>query len=275
MPARSAAAKLRPPVFALVPAAVRLDRQHGRRRELAHSVEDGPGRRHHRVPAEVMVQRHRVDRRIDAAAGEQRGQRRGEAQAVRAVSEVERLDPEAIAAEQGAAAAGVYEAEREHPDEPGDEAVAPAVPRLQQDLGVARREEAVAVAGQLLTQLGVVVDAAVEHGDETELRVDHRLRAAGREVDHGQAPVGECGAPAGPGACAVRPAPGDLAAHAEHGLEVRRPALCELAGEAAHAQASLLLAIAEAGFARLPASRKESASDSTSPGRPRSSAAAR
>ena len=38
-----------------------------------------------------------VDRRVDVAGAQQRGQRRGEAQASRAIRQVERLDPEAVA----------------------------------------------------------------------------------------------------------------------------------------------------------------------------------
>jgi len=125
-----AAAELRAPVLGLVPAAVGLDGQQRRGRELAHTVQDRPRRRHHRVPGEVVVERHRVDGCVDPAAGEQGRQRGGEAQAVRSVREVERLDAEPVATEQGAAALGVDEAEREHARQPVDEAVTPAVPRL-------------------------------------------------------------------------------------------------------------------------------------------------
>ena len=86
---------LGPPVDALAAGAVRLDRADGGRRQLADPGQDRARRRHHRVERHVVVQRDRVDRGVDAAAGQQRGQRRGEAQPPGVLGQVQRLDARA------------------------------------------------------------------------------------------------------------------------------------------------------------------------------------
>ena len=53
----------------------------------------------------VVVQRDRIDLGVDAAAGQQRRQRRGEAQRVADAGEVQRLDPEPVARQHQPAAA--------------------------------------------------------------------------------------------------------------------------------------------------------------------------
>ena len=141
----------------------------------------------------------------DAAAGQQRGQRRGEPDPVGVSSvEVQRLDAEPVAAEQHPAAVALDDREGEHALEVVDEVVAPAVVGLEQHLGVAVREEAVAVALQLVAQLLVVVDAAVPGDGQPQLGVDHRLRAGLGQVDDLQAAVAEGDAALRPHARAVR-----------------------------------------------------------------------
>ena len=87
---------------------------------------------------EVVVQGDRIDAGVDAAAGQQRGQRRREPDAVRVLGDVERFDAEPVAPEQHPAAVPLDDREGEHPVQPVDEAVAPVVVGLQQHLGVAR-----------------------------------------------------------------------------------------------------------------------------------------
>ncbi len=172
-------------------AAVRLDRDQRRRRHLGHAAQDRARRRDDGVEGQVVVQGDGVDPGVDAAAGEQRGQRRREADARRVLGEVQRLDAEPVAAEQHPAAVALDDREGEHALEAVDEAVAPVVVGLEQDLGVAVGEEAVAVADQVLPQFLVVVDAAVPGDGQAQLRIDHRLGARFGQVDDLQATMAE------------------------------------------------------------------------------------
>ena len=70
----------RVPVDALDASPVGLDREDRRRRELGDAAQDRARRGHDRVPRQVVVQRDRVHARVDAAARQQRRQRRGRAQ---------------------------------------------------------------------------------------------------------------------------------------------------------------------------------------------------
>ena len=71
--------------------------------------------------------------------------------------------------------------------------------RLGDHLGVARREEPVALALELGPQLAVVVDAAVERDGAPDVRIDERLRALLGQVDDLQPAVGEGDRPGRPG----------------------------------------------------------------------------
>src|SRR5690606_20007976 len=66
------------PVARVVLGAVGVDDPDGGRGEFAHPVEDGAGRGHGGVPAEVLVQGDRVERGVHPAAREQGGQGGGE-----------------------------------------------------------------------------------------------------------------------------------------------------------------------------------------------------
>jgi hypothetical protein len=88
---------------------------------------------------------------------------------------------------------------------------------------------------ELRTQLGVVVDAAVEVHREAEPVVDHGLGAALGEVDDREPPVDEAGAALDPQALAVGPARRDRRAHPLERGAIRRPGAPHLAGESAHA----------------------------------------
>ena len=71
------------------------------------------------------MQRDRVDAGVDAAAGQQRGQRGGEPHALGVLGQVQRLDPEPVAGQQHAAGVALDDREGEHAVEAVDEAVAP------------------------------------------------------------------------------------------------------------------------------------------------------
>jgi hypothetical protein len=135
------------------------------------------------MPAQVVVQRDRIELGIDAAAGQQRRQGRGEAQRIRGLGQIQRLDPEPVADQQQPARAVLVDREREHPGKAPHAVTAPLVVGLEDHLGVAGGEEAVPVAFELAAQLVVVVDAAVEPDRQTELGIGHRLVPAARQVD--------------------------------------------------------------------------------------------
>ena len=94
------AAEVRLPVAPLVALAVLGDEQRRRRGELADALQDRVRRRHDGMPAEVVVQRDRVELGVDAATGQQRRQRRGEPQRPVDVGQIQRFDPEPVTGEQ-------------------------------------------------------------------------------------------------------------------------------------------------------------------------------
>ena len=81
--------------------------------------------------------------------------------------------------------------EGEHAEEVVDAVGAPPVVGLGDHLGVGGGEEPVTVSPQLLAQLLVVVDAAVEHRDQPQFVVNHRLGAGLGQVDDRQSAVGQ------------------------------------------------------------------------------------
>src|SRR3546814_19324589 len=60
----------------------------------------------------TLVRSDRIDGRVDAAAGDQRRQARGEAQRARRLREIERLDAEAVARQQDTAAVALPKRDR-------------------------------------------------------------------------------------------------------------------------------------------------------------------
>ena len=150
------------------------------------------------------MQRDGVDAGVDAAACQQRGQGRGEADAGAILGDVQRFDAKPVTAEQHPAAVALDDREGEHALEVIDEAVAPAVVRLEKDLGVAVGEEPVAVAGQLTAQVLVVVDAAVPADGQAEFRIDHGLSPGLGQIDDFEAAVTQCNPALRPHACRVR-----------------------------------------------------------------------
>jgi hypothetical protein len=140
------------PVDRLLPAAVGFEHQHRGRCQLPHAPQQGAGAGHDGVEREVVVQRHRIDLRVDASPGEQPRHGRREAQGPGDLGVVERFDAQPVAAQHGPAAVPLHDAEREHTDEFVDEAGAPVVVCLQHHLAVAGGEEAVAGRFQLGAQ---------------------------------------------------------------------------------------------------------------------------
>ena len=153
-----------------------------------------------------MMQRRRIDAGIDAAAREQRRQGRRKSERAGALGVIERLDAEPVARQHDAPGIALPDREREHAVEALDAARAPFGVSLEDDLGVALREEAVTLGRELAAQLAIIVDAAVEHDGEAKLRIDHRLLRCGSKIDDAQAPMAEGDAILHEGAARVRPA---------------------------------------------------------------------
>src|SRR6185312_17172355 len=86
----------------------------------------------------------------------------GEDEAIGLLAIEQRLLAEAIAPEQQRARLGVPQRDPEHAVEPREDAVAPRLVAVDDDLGVRVRVEAVPEPLELAAQLAVVVDLAVE-----------------------------------------------------------------------------------------------------------------
>jgi len=132
------------------------------------------------------MQSDRIDRRVDVAAREQRGQGRGKAQPPRRLAVVQRLDAETVARQRDSSRVALVDREGEHAVEALDALRAPGMEALQRDFGVAVGEEAIAACRQLLAQRAVVVQTAVERDRQSERRVAHRLLRMLGQVDDAQ-----------------------------------------------------------------------------------------
>ena len=224
-----------PPIRLLRQSPVRLHQHPMPGGELTHAAQDGPGRRHHRMQGEEVVQGDGVETALDSTGGEQRLDIRGEAQQTPLLRPIQGFDAEAITREEELAPVRVPEREGEHPVQPLHAAGAPGVPCLEDDLGVAVGEEVVAAPLQLAAQRRIVVDGAIEDQRQPQLSVHHGLIGAHREVDDGEAAVTE-----GQGAVAVAPAVVWAAAHqlGHHGLDRFeagwRPIETQLTADTAH-----------------------------------------
>jgi hypothetical protein len=204
--------------------------------ELVDSRVQGVRARHDQV-RQVGGQRALVDARHDRRVREQRLDLRGEQQAPVDVRPVQRLLAQPVTAQQQPAVARIPEREREHAVQVVHEGLPAPFVEVQDHLGVARRPERRALALQIASQGGVVVDLAVE--DEARPACpEHRLRAA-LEVEDRQPPVGQADPPVrrDEDPLAVGPAVAQRLAHRQQDAIVDRagrPAVLEDAGEPAH-----------------------------------------
>ena len=154
---------------------------------------------------------------------------------LRVLGDVERFDAEPVASEQNPSAVALDDREREHSEQPVDEAVAPVVVGLEQHLGVAVGEEPVAVLGQLAAQVLVVVDAAVPRDGETEVGVDHRLCARLGQIDDLQPAMSERDPALRPRTRRIGTARCHCLGHGRHRRKIRRSAVeSHLAGGSTH-----------------------------------------
>ena len=197
------------------------------------------------APQEKAGVARRVRLGVHAAHREQRLDLRRRPQRPPVVGDVERLDPVGVAGQQQPGAVGVPEREREHAPEVLDERRPLLLVEPEQDLGVRRRPEAVALPLEVALERLVVVDLAVEDDRHRPALAPgrHRLGAALGEVDDREPAVPQADAAVGPRPrpLGVRPARrhpvargrerrrvgggrtvGELGGDATHGLEVLR-----------------------------------------------------
>src|SRR5205823_1390310 len=104
---------------------------------------------------------------------------------------VQRLLAKPVAGQEQAAPAAVIDGESEHAVEFQRQFLAPFFPAMDEDFGIGvMRGEFMAAADKLLTQLGVIVEFAVEHDADLAILVPHRLVAA-CNIDDRQPPMPE------------------------------------------------------------------------------------
>ena len=185
---------------------------------------------------EKFLDRLRVEPTIDGGGAQDRLQLRGEDQpAIGEKAVVERLFAEAVAREEQRLAPLVEERKGEHPVEALETRLAPLLPGMNDDLGIAARSKHMAERGEFGHQRLEIINLAVEHDADRAVFVEQRLIAA-RQVDDGEAAMPE----PDPGRM-IKPVPvratmGEQTGHPMQQEPVGRaaPAVVEDAGDPAH-----------------------------------------
>ena len=165
------------------------------RRQLFQPAQDRAGSRHHTVQAQVVVQPGRIEAGVHPRGAQQRLRIRGKAEKARALRVVQRLDSQPVAGQEQLLRVHVPDGEGEHPGQLFDAGWPPLRVRLEDDLGVSPGTERVALRDQLLAQLRIVVNGAVEDDRALRVGIEHRLVGFCREVDDGQAPMTQADRP--------------------------------------------------------------------------------
>src|SRR4051812_12355027 len=184
---------------------VGLDRQNSRWRKLTDPFQNRKRRRHHSVPAHVVVQRGWIDAGIHIARFQERRKRRGEPQMTCASRIIEGLYAEPIAREDDSAGVPLPNGECKHAEETLDALCSPSRISLQDDFGVASGKEAVSFRNQLGTQLSVIIDAAVKCHGESEFGIDHRLLRCRGKIENAESTMAQAHAVLEKNPAAVRP----------------------------------------------------------------------
>ncbi len=107
-----------PPGF-LLDVALGVDAHPTGRRQLLDARQQGARRWHHRVEIQVVIERHRIEDRVDIAALEQRRQCRGKAQALAGARQVQRLHTKAVAGDKQPLRVALPDGEGKHAIELG------------------------------------------------------------------------------------------------------------------------------------------------------------
>ena len=146
---------------------------------------------------------------------------------------IERLFTEAITGQEQSGPPAVPDREGEHAVEAQGQPLTPILVTMDQDLGI-RMMGAKNMAGaqQLSTQLGVVVDLAIENDTDRVVLVPHRLMAT-LDVENGETPVTDPKRPTiiREKSLSVRSA---MSEGRGHRLDIRPPAFTKEAGDTAH-----------------------------------------
>src|SRR3954452_23470451 len=143
------------------------------------------------MPAHIVMQRRRIDAGVYAAGRQQRRQARCEANPAFGVGQVQWLYAEAVARKHDPSAVPFPDCEGEHPAKSLDAPAAPGRIGLEDHLGVAIREEPVALRDQLCAKLAEIIDAAVEDDCEAERWIGHRLLRFGLKIEDAEAAMPE------------------------------------------------------------------------------------
>ena len=211
-----------------------LGHQVMRRRQLPHRSIDRL-RRRHVLQRKICIQRFGAPVAGHGRILENRLHLGAKAHAQRRDGVIQGLDADPIPHEQQAALRLVPQRIREHAAEPIDGAVAPLFVRVHDHFCVRMRAEPVSVRDQLCTQLGEVVNLAVEHDADRPVLVRQRL-IAGRQIDDAQTAVPEPDAGADVEAVRIGTAMRDDVSHRDQALAIDRLRRREIerASDAAH-----------------------------------------
>ena len=152
------------------------------RRQLVNVAENRP-RRQRRPEREDLIQRDEVDAGLDVRVRQQRLDLGAEDQLALGDGVEERPDAEAIARGEEHAASRVPDGKRPLAVQPLDAVLALFFVEMEDHFRVGPRREDVAGVDELLAQLDVIEDLAVERDPEAPILVAHRLLPAGEIED--------------------------------------------------------------------------------------------
>ncbi len=162
-----------------------------RGRQLMNALE-GSQRRGHRLVNQVRIDRLRVDLWLRAVQFEDRVDGRCEQQVSGDMRVEQRFLPRPIASDVDLPRAFVPDGEGEHSIDALQKFFpTPGPVAVQQRFRIGLRKERI-VRLQLLTQLQVIVDLAIEDQNRVAILADHGLMAGRREIDDGEPAEPEC-----------------------------------------------------------------------------------
>src|SRR5579883_1396391 len=189
-------------------------------------------RRRYILEGEVVMQGHRIDIPTDRGMAKQRFGFGTEDEPVRMLGIVKRFDTDPVPCEHQSLSASVPKCDGVHAIQHIDEIVAHLLVEMDDDIAIGMMAaQPVAARCQIGAKTLMVVDFAVEHGDDLAILVQIWLMAAGK-VDNRQAPHAEMHRPIIMAAFVVGTA---MTQRGEHRPESSIPApKIEISGDPAH-----------------------------------------
>src|SRR5262249_3824328 len=161
-------------------------RENVARRELRGLAIDGARLRHIGM-AQITDHGILIDSRLPSGHRAKRLELRGEQDAPRRGSIIERLDAQTVARQHQASRLAVPQREGKHADRPLDCGLhTPQRAGFEQNFGIGVAAHRTPGGLQLATDIAVIVDFAVEGDDVAPIGGMHRLRAARTEIDDGK-----------------------------------------------------------------------------------------